>query len=121
MSENVVKIRCPYCAGKIGVDANYYQELAGEIINCPHCSKEMIVPANAEGTNQNSRGSHNLDRTQEIQVFPKSDRTVQNAPTEARHCPHCKEEVRQRNRVCITCGRQIPLLEPPPGFSHIRV
>ena len=120
MSDNVIKIRCPYCAGKIGVDAEYYQELVGKIVNCPHCSKEMIIPANSEVSGQNQQGSHSLDTTQEIQVPPEVSKVVRQGSSDARHCPHCGVEVGKRDRVCITCGNKIPLPEPPPGFSQIR-
>jgi hypothetical protein len=120
MSDGVLKIRCPYCAGKIGVDSDYYQELIGKIINCPHCSKEMIIPANSESARQNLEGSHSLDRTQEIQVPPQNTHAMRQPSGEARHCPHCGVEVGKRDRVCIACGNKIPLPEPPPGFSQIR-
>jgi len=120
MSDHVIKIRCPYCAGKIGIDADYYQELVGKIVNCPHCSKEMIVPANSESAKSNLQGSHSLDMTQEIQMPPEVSKTVRSSPGEARHCPHCGVEVGKRDRVCISCGNRIPLPEPPAGFSQIR-
>ncbi len=120
MNAPVIKFRCPYCAGKVAVDTDYYRDLVGKVVSCPHCEKAMIIPATVDTARMRTEGSHGLDRTQEIQMPPALQRTMRQAPSESRHCPFCGVEVGRRDQVCITCGNRIPLPEPPPGFSQIR-
>ena len=122
--ENVTKIRCPYCAGKIAIEEDYYQELVGTVINCPHCGQQMIIPASVAPI-PTAAGSHSLDRTQEIKMPEEWQKPFQNSPLrqqadDVRKCPYCHEEVGKRDRICISCGHKIPLQEPPAGFSQIR-
>lgn len=120
-TENIIKFRCPYCSGKVAVDLEYYAELVGKVINCPHCAKEMIIPATIDPAKQNAQGIHGMDVTQEIKM-PEEHHTARSHPAAegTRHCPHCGVEVGKRDRICITCGNRIPLPEPPSGFSQIR-
>ncbi len=125
---DVTKIRCPHCSGKIAIDHDYFAELSGQVISCPHCAEQMSVPESSAQPSVSASGAHGLDRTQEIQMPPLSaparptprPSVRRNESSGARLCPHCGVEVGERDRVCITCGEKIPLPEPPAGFSQIR-
>ena len=119
-TENIMKFRCPYCAGKVAVDLEYYAELVGKVINCPHCAKEMIIPATIDPAKQNAKGIHGMDVTQEIKIPDTHTAPTQHTSEGGRLCPHCGVEVGKRDRICISCGNRIPLPEPPSGFSQIR-
>ena len=108
MSEGV-RIRCPFCSGKIAVDHEYYRELVGDVIPCPHCNEEIIVPSTGSKDTMFDMGkADRMKTTMRIQPLPTSMR----ADDDSALCPHCGAEIGCRDLVCITCGGRVPSQEP---------
>ncbi len=106
--EEIIKLRCPHCEGKIGIDITYYKELVGEEMECPHCQKKMKIPSTVRTIkkDQDTIGAHGRHITQKVH---KTEVGWAAAPLKAKdddaaYCPRCKEEVGKRDRVCIACG-----------------
>jgi hypothetical protein len=106
MPENVIKLRCQVCAGKIALDEDYYRELIGHTVACPHCQAEVPVPAHVEQSKPKIEGVHSADNTQPL------GRTVGNLPASGpagiRKCPFCNDGLGPRDRFCIKCGKKLP-------------
>jgi hypothetical protein len=108
MSETFIKIRCTACAGKIGIEEEYYRELVGRAISCPHCQAEMLVPANPAKPGETPSGAPpGVDVTQEINRPEAPSSIPKPRSGERRTCPFCGDEIGPRDRVCIRCGNTL--------------
>jgi len=106
--EKVIKILCPVCHGKIAIDEGYYKELIGKAIDCPHCTRKIIVPGNTERISHQKAPFEDMRSTMKIELSPGANQqqsTVQNAETTK--CPKCGATVGIRDRVCIRCETKL--------------
>ena len=109
MSADITKIRCPHCEGKIAVEDDYYHELIGTLVSCPHCAQEMLIPAINHAGEQTASGNHSVDVTREIERPADTRRQVIQPPSdEGTFCPHCGAGIGLRDRICISCGTRMP-------------
>ena len=103
-----VKVLCPTCHGKIAVDGDYYHELVGKAIDCPHCNKKMMVPGNTERSSHQKAPFDDLRTTRKIELVPVSlPQPPKPAHVDSTKCPHCGAEVGKRDRVCIRCESRL--------------
>jgi hypothetical protein len=120
--DEIVKLRCPHCDGKVALDEAFYAELIGQSINCPHCSEGMKIPTTVKKITRdreaNFRGNSRTP-TQKVRN-PATEWTpplIRVAETEEKpvYCPKCKEEVGRRDRVCVSCGTKLTPSDLPPN------
>ncbi|OGV68123.1 MAG: hypothetical protein A2498_16375 [Lentisphaerae bacterium RIFOXYC12_FULL_60_16] len=110
----VVKVLCSLCHGKVALDEDYYHELVGKTIPCPHCKRPMSIPGNTDRIHHQQAPFNDLRTTQKLQLVPVASAAPKPVPVKASapdgcRCPHCGAEVGRRDRVCITCeGRLNP-------------
>jgi hypothetical protein len=109
--EETIRLRCPNCDGKLVIDEDYYKELVGHNINCPHCDVGMKIPSTVKKIkeNQDLHGAHGRSQTHAVHKpsttwTPPSLRQGEEEPA---FCPKCKEEVGRRDRICISCGTKL--------------
>jgi len=120
--DEVIKLRCPHCDGKVALDEAFYKELVGKNIDCPHCSVEMKIPStvkrNADEREAHFR-RHSRTATQKVQnpsrIWALPVRQVPGTEEKPVYCPKCKEEVGRRDRVCISCGTKLMPPDMPPN------
>ncbi|MFO7870552.1 MAG: hypothetical protein R6V03_03870 [Kiritimatiellia bacterium] len=112
------KFRCPGCKGKISVDEDYYREIVGKVINCPHCSKRITIPRMQTKKDPDVLPSDAFKNTQQIKPHPAASPPAgnpgpvpapkpQTSDPDSAVCPHCGAEVGKRDKVCITCGEKL--------------
>lgn len=106
MSENVVKLRCRACAGRIALDEDYYRELIGHTLTCPHCGAEVPVPASAEESDRNVAGMHSVATPRSVERPAGNPRAA--AAAGVRKCPFCDDQVGPGDRFCVKCGNKLP-------------
>lgn len=112
MEEEVIKLKCPGCSGKIAIDQPYYLELQGTDISCPHCAQSIRIPPVSQLPEHTATAPDDLRRTQKLQLIPVDIRTaVPPAKSEEKKCPGCGAKVGARDRICISC--ETPLTPDP--------
>ncbi len=104
-------IKCSSCEVQIELSSDYYQELAGDVLECPECAAIVNVPpipgekkpkASKPGTLPKGFG-HKTMRLDEL--------LNDSSPTEqlqANLCPYCNSKIyvlQDNSYVCKACGR----------------
>jgi hypothetical protein len=108
--DTTVKLRCPHCDGKVAIDEEYYKEIVGQSVSCPHCNEGMKVPSTVKKMpkDQEPPLTHSKSHTYKVHKESSDWKPHEHREKEAPvHCPKCKEEVGRRDRVCITCGTKL--------------
>ena len=108
MEEKVIKILCPACHGKIAIDESYYKELVGNPIECPHCTRKIIMPGNTERLSHQKAPFEDLRSTMKIELTPVNQPTHHKKhEPETTNCPKCGATVGIRDRICINCETKL--------------
>lgn len=109
-----LKFDCPACNRSLTVYRNYLQTLMTSSFLCPHCGKELRVKISLEvATDPTDLGLPRVSDTPVIrprQTKPKDldeEMDTELASDGKTYCPHCHDEVGERDKVCISCGGRI--------------
>lgn len=86
-----ILFHCSQCSGELDAD----DELAGQIIDCPHCGKTCTVPT-AE--------SQELEKQKLRLKRAVQKQAVENLAPAGKTCPKCKQQLDARALICVRCG-----------------
>lgn len=82
-------IQCPSCKTDLELDHDYFQELAGQTIDCPTCQQKVQLP-----DPQRQSGSKLTFRQQ----------PSLSAPEQNKKCSGCGTEIAADAVICVSCG-----------------
>jgi len=102
----------------IELDDGLFDELQGEMVDCPECGNRVPVPAKPVAKPGAAKGPEQKlpkgFKNKTVRLDEIIDSIPQAQHVREGHCPYCGKETEQRDDahyVCRTCGRMIHIVK----------